>query len=175
MSTAHKPIQVIILVLLLMLGGYAIASSAFGGGGGTAREGAKAPDLRLSGLDGKPHSLEEYKNQVVVLNFWGSWCAPCVKEMPVLQAGWEKYREHGVVVVGVNVGEDQVTVGDFVKQVGIDFPVLLDQGRNAAGSYGVSPLPTTFFINKKGKVENIHIGQLDRIMLDAQIRELLGD
>ncbi|WP_150270980.1 redoxin domain-containing protein [Paenibacillus tepidiphilus] len=174
MGTAKKPLQVVILVLLLVLGGYAIASSAFGGAG-PAREGVKAPGFKLYGLDGTLHTLEDYKDKAVVLNFWGSWCAPCVKEMPVLQAGWEKYRERGVAVVGVNVAEDRATVENFVKQVGIDFPVIMDKDRDAVQSYGVSPLPTTFFINKNGKVANIHIGQLDANVLDTQIRKLVGD
>lgn len=173
MGKARKPIQIVILFLILLLGGYAISSSVFGGDG-KPEEGGKAPDFELLGLDGVTHTLEEYKGKSVVLNFWGSWCAPCVKEMPALQAQWEKWKEQGVVVLGVNVGEDQMTVENFVKQVDINFPVVMDKGRDAVRSYGVSPLPTTFFINTKGKVDTIHIGQLDLNSLDEQIGKLVG-
>lgn len=172
MGKARKPIQIVILFLILLLGGYAIGSSVFGGDG-KPKEGGRAPDFELLGLDGVTHTLSEYKGQPVVLNFWGSWCAPCVKEMPALQAQWEKWKDQGVVVVGVNVGEDQMTVDNFVKLVDIDFPVVMDTGRDAVRSYGVSPLPTTFFINAKGKVDNIHIGQLDLSSLDEQIGKLV--
>lgn len=173
MGKARKPVQIVILLLILLLGGYAIVSSAFGGDG-KPKEGGKAPSFELMGLDGSAHTLEEYKGKSVVLNFWGSWCAPCVKEMPALQAQWDKWREEGVVVVGVNVGEDQMTVENFVNQVDIDFPVVMDTGRDAVRSYGVSPLPTTFFINSKGKIDSIHIGQLDLGSLDEQIGKLVG-
>ncbi|CQR56926.1 thiol-disulfide oxidoreductase ResA [Paenibacillus sonchi] len=172
MGKARKPVQIIILFVIILLGGYAISSSVFGGDG-KPREGGKAPSFELLGLDGLTHTLDEYKGKSVVLNFWGSWCAPCVKEMPALQAQWEKWKEQGVVVVGINVGEDQMTVENFVKQVDINFPVVMDTGRDAVRSYGVSPLPTTFFINTKGRVDSIHIGQLDLSTLDDQIRKLV--
>ncbi|NQX44858.1 thiol-disulfide oxidoreductase ResA [Paenibacillus tritici] len=173
MGKARKPIQIVILLLIVLLGGYAISSSVFGGDG-KPKEGGKAPNFELLGLDGKTHTLEEYKGKSVVLNFWGSWCAPCVKEMPALQAQWEKWKDQGVVVLGVNVGEDQMTVDNFVKLVDIDFPVVMDKNRDAVRSYGISPLPTTFFINTKGKVDNIHIGQLDLSSLEEQIGKLVG-
>lgn len=173
MGKARKPIQIAILFLIVLFGGYAIASSVMGGDG-SLKKGSKAPDFELLGLDGQTHSLKEYKGKAVVLNFWGSWCAPCVKEMPALQKQWEKWKEQGVVVLGVNVGEDRMTVENFVKQVDIDFPVVMDTGRDAVRSYGVSPLPTTFFINAKGKVDSIHIGQLDLSSLEGQIGKLVA-
>ncbi|SET54025.1 thiol-disulfide oxidoreductase ResA [Paenibacillus sp. NFR01] len=173
MGKARKPIQIVILFLIVLFGGYAIASSVMGGDG-SLKEGSKAPDFELLGLDGQTHSLKEYKGKAVVLNFWGSWCAPCVKEMPALQKQWQKWKEQGVVVLGVNVGEDRMTVENFVKQVDIDFPVVMDTGRDAVRSYGVSPLPTTFFINAKGKVDSIHIGQLDLSSLEGQIGKLVA-
>lgn len=173
MGKARKPVQIIILVLVVILGGYAIGTSVFRGDG-KPKEGSKAPSFQLLGLDGQNHTLDEYKGKAVVLNFWGSWCPPCVKEMPALQTQWEKWRDQGVVVVGVNVGEDQMVVENFVKLVGIDFPIVMDPNRNAVRSYGISPMPTTFFINSKGKVDKIHIGQLDLNTLDVEIGKLVN-
>jgi len=173
LGKARKPIQIVILFLIVLVGGYAIGSSVFGGSG-QPEEGSKAPSFELLGLDGKTHTLDEYKGKSVVLNFWGSWCSPCVKEMPALQAQWEKWQDKDVVVIGVNVGEDQMTVENFVKQVDINFPILMDTGRDAVRKYGISPLPTTFFINTKGKVATIHIGQLDLDSLDDQIGKLVN-
>lgn len=172
MGKARKPIQIVILFLIVLVGGYAIGSSVFGGSG-KPEEGSKVPAIDLLGLDGLGHTLDEYKGKAIVLNFWGSWCTPCVKEMPALQAQWEKWKDKDVVVVGINVGEDQMTVENFVKQVDIDFPILMDTGRDAVRSYGISPLPTTFFINAKGKIDSIHIGQLDLDSLDDQIGKLV--
>ncbi|AIQ36901.1 MULTISPECIES: redoxin domain-containing protein [Paenibacillus] len=172
MGKARKPIQIVILFLIVLVGGYAIGSSVFGGSG-KPEEGSKAPAIDLLGLDGLGHTLDEYKGKAIVLNFWGSWCTPCVKEMPALQAQWEKWKDKDVVVIGINVGEDQMTVENFVKQVDIDFPILMDTGRDAVRSYGISPLPTTFFINPKGKIDSIHIGQLDLDSLDDQIGKLV--
>ena len=173
MGKARKPVQIVILFLIVLVGGYAIGSSVFGGGG-IPKEGSNAPSFELLGLDGKTHTLEEYEGKAIVLNFWGSWCAPCVKEMPALQAQWEKWKDQDVVIVGVNVGEDQMTVENFVKQVAIDFPIIMDPERKAVRSYGISPLPTTFFINAKGKVDSIHIGQLDLNSLDSEIGKLVS-
>lgn len=172
MGKARKPIQIVILFLIVLVGGYAIGSSVFGGSG-KPEVGSRAPSFDLLGLDGLTHTLDEYKGKLVVLNFWGTWCAPCVKEMPALQAQWEKWQNEDVVVIGINVGEDQMTIENFVKQVDIDFPILMDTGRDAVRSYGISPLPTTIFINSKGKIDNIHIGQLDLDSLDDQIRKLV--
>ncbi|AIQ13546.1 redoxin domain-containing protein [Paenibacillus durus] len=173
MGKARKPVQIIILVLIVLLGGYAVGTSALGGDG-KPKEGSRAPSFKLLGLDGKTHTLDEYKGKPIVLNFWGSWCAPCVKEMPALQAQWEKWETLGVVVVGINVGEDQMTVQNFVNGTGVNFPILMDQSREAVRSYGISPLPTTFFINAKGKIDTIHIGQLELSTLDAQIGKLVN-
>ncbi|MCL6602433.1 MAG: thiol-disulfide oxidoreductase ResA [Paenibacillus sp.] len=172
MGKARRPVQIVILLLVVILGGYAIGSSFFRGDG-TPKEGSKAPSFELLGLDGQNHTLDEYKGKAVVLNFWGSWCVPCVKEMPALQTQWEKWRDQGVVVVGINVGEDQMTVENFVKQVGINFPIVMDPDRIAVRSYGISPMPTTFFINPKGKIDTIHIGQLDLTTLDDVIGKLV--
>ncbi|MDT3426858.1 peroxiredoxin [Paenibacillus forsythiae] len=173
MGKARRPVQIMILVLIVLLGGYAVGTTAFGGDG-KPKEGGRAPSFELLGLDGKTHSLDEYQGRPVVLNFWGSWCAPCVKEMPALEAQWEKWKAHGVIVVGINVGEDQMTVQNFVNGVGVSFPVLMDQDREAVRSYGISPLPTTFFITAKGTIDTIHIGQLDLGTLDAQIGKLVN-
>ncbi|AIQ64670.1 alkyl hydroperoxide reductase [Paenibacillus stellifer] len=173
MSIGRKQIQLIILALAVLLGSYAVGASIFGGNG-KAEEGGCAPSFDLLGLDGRTHSLNEYKGKAVVLNFWGSWCTPCVKEMPVLQTQWNKWKNEDVVIVGINVAEDRATVRDFAKSAGAEFPILIDPDRTAVISYGISPLPTTIFINAKGRIDNIHIGQLDMGTLNAEIEKLVS-
>ncbi|BFH61747.1 thiol-disulfide oxidoreductase ResA [Paenibacillus azoreducens] len=172
MGKSRKKVQIIILLLIVFLGGYAIVSQVWGSGG-KPTEGSKAPAFDLLGLDGKAHQLDEYKGKAIVLNFWGTWCGPCVKEMPALQAQWEKWKDKGVVVIGINAGEDKLAVENFVNNMQVDFPVLLDPNKESIVAYGISPLPTTFFVSKNGKINKIHLGQLDLATLDKQIEELV--
>ncbi|MMZ64985.1 Thiol-disulfide oxidoreductase ResA [compost metagenome] len=174
MGKARRPVQIIILVFIVILGGYAISSAVFGGGPGKPEPGDKPPAVKLLGLDGKVHTLEEYKGKAVVLNFWATWCTYCVNEMPALQAQWEKWRDQGVVVLGINTGEDEMTVRNFTEQLGIDFPILHDFENDAVRNYGVVPMPTTFFVNKKGRIASIREGELDLETLDDQIKQLVN-
>ncbi|WP_334077101.1 peroxiredoxin family protein [Paenibacillus sanfengchensis] len=174
MGKARRPVQIIILVFIVILGGYAISSAVFGGESGKPELGDKPPAVKLLGLDGKVHTLEEYKGKAVVLNFWATWCTYCVNEMPALQAQWEKWRDQGVVVLGINTGEDEMTVRNFTEQLGIDFPVLHDFENDAVRNYGVVPMPTTFFVNKKGRIASIHEGELNLETLDDQIKQLVN-
>lgn len=128
--------------------------------------------FELLGLDGQVHTSDEYKGKAMVINFWGTWCEPCVKEMPALQAQADKWKDQGVQFVGINVGEDQMTVDNFVRQVGVTFPIMLDREKNSVRDFGISPMPTTFFVSDTGKISTIHIGQLDLDTLDAQISQL---
>ncbi|WP_339324291.1 thiol-disulfide oxidoreductase ResA [Paenibacillus sp. FSL W8-0194] len=171
-NSKKKLMQIVILLLIVIVGGYAIVTQV-SGSGGKPTEGSKAPGFQLLGLDGKTHTLDEYKGKAIVLNFWGTWCEPCVKEMPALQAQWEKWKDKGVVVVGINAGEDKMAVENFVNNVNVDFPVLLDPDKDSIASYGISPLPTTFFVSKSGRINKIHLGQLDLATLDKQIEELV--
>ncbi|GIO83588.1 thiol-disulfide oxidoreductase ResA [Paenibacillus faecis] len=174
MGKARRPVQIIILVFIVILGGYAISSAVFDGGAGKPEPGDKPPAVKLLGLDGKVHTLEEYKGKAVVLNFWATWCTYCVNEMPALQAQWEKWRDQGVVVLGINTGEDEMTVRNFTEQLGIDFPILHDFENDAVRDYGVVPMPTTFFVNKKGRIASIREGELDLETLDDQIKQLVN-
>lgn len=171
MGKSRRPVQIVILFLILVLGGYAISTSV-SGSNGKPKEGDQAPSFELLGLDGQVHTSEEYKGKALVINFWGTWCEPCVKEMPALQAQADKWKDEGVQFIGINVGEDQMTVDHFVKQVGVTFPIMLDRDKNSVRDYGISPMPTTFFVSNTGKISTIHIGQLDLDTLDAQISQL---
>lgn len=173
MGKARRPVQIVILLLIIVLGGYAIGSTVFGDREGRPTQGGKSPDFKLLGMDGSVHSLKDYRGKAVVINFWATWCVYCVSEMPALQAQWEKWQDQDVVVLGVNTGEDRLTVERFVQQIGVDFPILLDSKNEAVQKYGVVPMPTTFFVDKKGTVVSIHEGELDLAMLEKQIERLI--
>ncbi|AOZ91404.1 redoxin domain-containing protein [Paenibacillus crassostreae] len=173
MGKSRKKVQIIVLLLVFILGGYAIISNVYGSGG-KPEVGSKTPSFNLLGLDGSVHNLDEYKGKSMVINFWGTWCEPCVKEMPALQVQSEKWEDKDVVVIGINVGEDVMSVENFVKQANLDFPILLDPNRDAVRSYGISPLPTTLFVSADGKIRNIHLGGLDLGTLDNEIEQLVS-
>jgi peroxiredoxin len=167
-------VQIVILLLIVILGGYAISSAVLGGGDSKPVVGDKPPAIKLLGLDGEVHTLDDYKGKPLVINFWATWCTYCVKEMPALQSQWEKWRDQGVVVLGINTGEDEMTVSNFSNRLGVDFPILFDSDNEVVRKYGVIPMPTTFFVNKHGKISSIHQGELNLDTLDAQINYLVN-
>ena len=116
-----------------------------------AQVGFLAPDLTLMGLSGEPVSLEEFRGQPVILNFWASWCGPCRAEMPALEQVTTRYADEGLVVLLVNQGETETIISDFLTEIGLALPVLLDRDLNATKLYRVQALPTTFFIQWFGQ------------------------
>jgi peroxiredoxin len=122
--------------------------------------GDEAPDFKLVDLDGEEHQLSDYKGQGVVLNFWGTWCKPCAKEMPALNNQFDVYKDQGVQVLAVNIAQSNFEVQKFVNQYGLDFPVVLDRTKSVMHTYNVDPLPTTILVNPEGKIERIITGEM---------------
>ena len=173
MGKSKKTVQIIILLIVVLLGAYAVVTVAMGKDG-VPKVGDQAPDFQLLGMDGKVHSLKEYDGKAKVINFWGTYCPPCVREMPALQNQREKWQSQGVEVIGVNVGEDKMTVENFVAQTGVKFPILMDPDRDAVSRYKVGAMPATYFVSSKGEIVNIKIGELDLNTLDNQIEQLVN-
>ncbi len=120
-----------------------------------------APGYRLHDMDGEPHSLDELRGKVVILNFWATWCPPCRRELPAMNRAWKKVKGQGIVIVGINVGEDEDTVFAFNGEYPIDFPVLLDQEGEIVARWPVKGLPTTFVIDPQGRIVYRAIGGRD--------------
>ncbi len=115
----------------------------------------QAPDFSLQDRQGQTHTLADYKGKVVIFNFWATWCAPCVKEMPSMQRAWEQTRDQGVVLLAINWGDDAEAVDVFFEKrmkTPVDFPVLLGGDRAMTSAWGVRGLPTTFVINPEGAI-----------------------
>lgn len=127
---------------------------------GIPETGEVAADFRLEDLDGNSVALSDFSGSPVLLNFWASWCTPCRDEMPLLETVYNdsKWRETGLVVLTINVGESRPTVKDFVEEFGISFSVLLDTERNVFRQYFVRGVPTTYFIDTKGIIQHVTIG-----------------
>jgi len=117
-----------------------------------------APNFTLKSLNGKNLKLSEMTGNVVLINFWASWCGPCREEMPLLNALHKKYEPLGFTVLGVNVEEDVKKARGFLKNFPVDFPVLLDNTNRVSKQYNVIAMPTTVVVDRDGKMRFLHQG-----------------
>jgi thiol-disulfide isomerase/thioredoxin len=131
------------------------------------------PLLALPDHHGAPHALTAYRNRVILVNFWATWCEPCRVEMPALQALQDKLGKERVVVLAVNYGESSEKVQQFVQRVSVDFPVLLDRHTEATRAWQVRVRPTSFVLGPDGQIRYSAVGMLD--WSAPQVIELLTD
>ncbi|PJF46832.1 MAG: hypothetical protein CUN48_11795 [Candidatus Thermofonsia Clade 3 bacterium] len=134
-----------------------------------------APDFTLLDLDGQPVRLSQFRGQVVVLNFWASWCPACRAEARDFGDFAQRYRGRGLVVVGVNLREDAATARAFAEANGMDYPLLRDADGAVSRMYGVVGIPTTIFIDATGGMRARHVGVLNADQLADYIAPLLAD
>ncbi len=149
-----------ILAILLALGLVATSCQCATNGGtaGPPEVGKLAPDLQLNTLDGQSIALSELKGTPVLLNFWATWCGPCRHEMPFLQQIYDERPEETLVLLTINIQESSSQVAQFMQSEGFSFTVLLDSNGNVAQRYNIHGIPTTFFIDKDGVIQEIKIG-----------------
>jgi peroxiredoxin len=125
------------------------------------RVGVPAPDFTLPDLDGKPHRLADLRGRVVVLNFWATWCPPCIDEMPSLQRLQQAFADRGVEVVAVSVDERFSDVGAFVRKFHLTFTVLHDDGKKVSRKYQTFKYPETYILDREGRLKSKVIGPRD--------------
>ncbi|MFS0687946.1 thiol-disulfide oxidoreductase ResA [Sporosarcina sp. 179-K 8C2 HS] len=118
-------------------------------------EGDKAPDFELVDLEGNKHRLSDYRGEGVFLNFWGTWCPPCKREMPYIENQYNAFKEKGVHVLSVNIAESDLKVDTFRDQYGLTFPIVIDKKKDVKELYNIVPLPTTFLIDKDGRITKV--------------------
>jgi len=116
-----------------------------------------APQFTLPSKAGGEVSLAQYKGQVVMINFWASWCGPCRQEMPLLEDIYKKYNKLGFTLIGVNVEPDSNAANNWLKQTPVTFPVLYDRESKVSQAFAVSGMPTTVIIDRKGNVRYRHV------------------
>jgi peroxiredoxin len=141
-----------------------------------AAVGEPAPYFTLSTLDGGQVSLEDLKGRPVILNFWASWCEPCGMEMPGLQKVYEKYKETGLIILGINAIEkdDLAKVTEFVNEHNLTFPILLDNSSSTSSAiYGVNGLPASYFIDMDGILRRIQVGAMLPEVIEKYTLEIL--
>jgi cytochrome c biogenesis protein CcmG/thiol:disulfide interchange protein DsbE len=136
--------------------------------------GKPAPDFKLTDLSGNPIQLSDYRGKVVWVTFWASWCPPCRAELPDIDATYQKYRDAGLVVVAVDIGEPTADARGYVERTGLSFPVGLDQTTAVAAAYRINGIPTHYFVDANGVLQDFRIGALSLKAMDAKIAALLG-
>ena len=121
----------------------------------------EAPPFQLQTLDGRPVRLEDYRGSVVLVNFWATFCLPCVEEMPSLERLWQQHRADGLVVLGLSVDEGVDEVRKFQADHTLSFPIAHDSGKAIATSWGTEKVPETYVISRSGEVRTKVMGAVD--------------
>lgn len=140
-------------------------------------QGKPAPDFTLDSRSGTPLSLAQYKGQVVMLNFWASWCVPCRQEMPLLDSIQKKYGKLGFTLIGVNVEPDSKAANAVLEKIPVSFPIVYDTESKVSKAYNVGGMPSSIFIDRKGQVRVLHKGYKpgDENAYMDQIRTLIRE
>ncbi len=133
-----------------------------------------APELTLSDVAGKQHSLAGYRGQVVLVNLWATWCPPCKAEMPTLNDYYEDHAEDGFMILAVNDGDPAGDVSSFAQTHDLSFPVLLDLNYVADQAFKTRSLPSSFVIDREGIVRLRWVGEIDRATLEEYVTPLIA-
>ena len=135
-----------------------------------------APAFALTTFDGAPLTLAAHRGQVVVLNFWASWCYPgCYEEAPILERNWRAYRERGVVVLGVAIQDKREAAEKFVRDFGLTFHNAQDPSGAVSVDYGVYGVPETFFLDRQGRIRAKHMSAVTDVVFRETVERLLAE
>ena len=169
--TGHGPLclTAVLLLVAIILGNVPVQAGVLH----RLPDAIPAPEFVLSGLDGAEHRLSDLRGSVVLVNFWASWCQPCVKEIPNLQRLHASYAGEPFEILAVDVEEDENRVRHFVMQHGMTFPVLLDEDGKQFAAWGSQVLPTTFVIDATGMV--CYVGLADLEWDTGKARSVIDD
>ena len=137
------------------------------------RVGKPAPDFTVQTLDGKTLRLSELRGQPVWINFWATWCPPCRAENPDIEAVYREYKDRGLVIVAISIGEDADTVRGYIGRTGLTYAVGLDSGTDIAAAYRIVGIPTHFFVDASGVLRAWRIGSMYKKVMQKKVSEIL--
>ena len=140
----------IVALLLSVFAATSLASSKL--------EGQTAPDFALKSSTGENMRLSEYRGDVVMINFWATWCGPCRQEMPLLDDLYQRYSRVGFNLLGVNIDDDSRRAMQMIEELGVNFPVLFDASKQVSEMYDVDAMPVTVIVDREGTVRYVHQG-----------------
>ena len=138
-------------------------------------ESGMAPDFTLTSFDGRTLTLSELRGQVVIINFWASWCPPCREEAAYLEQTWRKYKDKGVIFIGVDWVDTEKEALAYMDEFDLTYFNGPDIGTRIAQAYNIQGVPETFYVAKNGELRGVHIGPLKSPELDEKIDELLAE
>ena len=134
-----------------------------------------APELSLQNANGNKEALTDYRGQIVLVNNWATWCPPCKAEIPTLEEYYKVHSEEGFVIIGIEAGESQAEVAQFVKSSAITYPIWIDLKHMSLYVFGSSGLPSSFVIDRKGMVRLSWVGEINREMLEKYVTPLIAE
>ena len=158
---------------LILLGVLGLALLSRNDEAEVATIGSTAPTFALADLDGNPVTLAELRGRPVVVNFWASWCAPCVEEIPELQSAVVEHRDEGLAIIGIVYSDRSEAAREFMDRMGGGWPSVMDPGGEVARAYGIYGPPESFFVDREGIIRGRQIGQLSPADLDRQLATIL--
>ena len=142
--------NLVLAVLVTVFAATSLASSGL--------EGQTAPDFALKSSTGENLRLSEYRGDVVMINFWATWCGPCRQEMPLLDELYTRYERVGFNLLGVNIVDDSRRAMQMIDELGVNFPVLFDSRKEVSKLYEVEAMPVTVLVDREGNVRYVHHG-----------------
>ncbi len=163
------------LIFALILGSLAIMALQLANVNSGQRDSGLAPDFTITSFDGETITLSEFRGQVVIINFWASWCPPCREEAAYLEATWRKYREQGVIFIGVDYVDTEAKALAYIEEYDITYFNGPDLGTRISQAYRMAGVPETYYLSKNGELHGLKIGPLASPELDQVIDELLAE
>jgi cytochrome c biogenesis protein CcmG/thiol:disulfide interchange protein DsbE len=141
----------------------------------TQPQAGQAPDFTLDTYDGQTYTLSDLRGQVVVINFWASWCAPCAAEAPDLEAAWRAYRDRGVMFLGVDYVDSEGKGLEYLERHNITYPNGPDLRSKISDAYNIRGVPETFVVNREGEITFFAMRPISYDELAAEIEKALGE
>jgi cytochrome c biogenesis protein CcmG, thiol:disulfide interchange protein DsbE len=165
-----QTLAVLVLIGFMALVGWRLGTVKLG-----PRASGPAPDFSLTGFDGRVITLSQLRGQVVVINFWASWCQPCRQEAAYLERTWRKYENKGVVFIGVDWSDTEKEARAYLQEFGITYLSGPDLGTRISQSFRIQGVPETYYVDKTGQLRGVTIGPLEAPALDDKVDALLSE
>ncbi|GGK06425.1 thiol-disulfide oxidoreductase ResA [Lentibacillus kapialis] len=167
--------RTVVLAALLVAVVYALVSN-LSNDETSVKAGVEAPDFKLEQINENNEretvQLSKLENKGVMLNFWGTWCGPCEDEMPYMESLYPEYKKKGIEIVAVNLDTTKFVVHKFINKYDLTFPVPYDANKEVMNAYNVGPLPSTFFINPDGEIEEVVEGGLTLDKIEGYLQQI---